>query len=280
MSHLSGNVVECSTKRLISASLALAFWAYCGSYAGEMRAASELQNSDSAPSISAETGAIEPAAFEGVNPVADDMPKLGEIEKTGPDGLSFYFNQLGTAIRQRLNIGLRVESTLTPWAEPWNYNAICHRMNQILIDAGISSKSMRIRMIAHAVVASGWRQQLWNYNAWGVQQGSWSGPWFIRSTQEVDDDGQYYMVWDAAWRSFSNWQEAIDDFTARISAKSNRDPYRQAYRYLKDPSYRADAAYWDALKAGRYYTAQHFTSKRFAILCWRVRNELRKGEEG
>ncbi|MCP4604555.1 MAG: hypothetical protein GY847_29205 [Proteobacteria bacterium] len=189
-------------------------------------------------------------------------------------GLPFFFVQLWDSISQILEISPRVESFLTQWAEPWNRREICHRMNAILTECGVESEQVRVRMTAHAIVASGWRQNIWNYNAWGVQLGSWTGPWYIRGTIEADDDGNYYSVHDAAWRSFSDWREAVRDYRNRISPASLRESYREAYRHLIDPSNRADAAYWESLRKGRYYTDQQFTKARFTILCNIVRREL------
>jgi len=265
-----------SARGFVSVTLALAFYAYCGSYAGEMRASSGPEES------------LDPAVHRGEDALAEqavdfDFTQAGfdsafdriEPDPRAADGVSFFFAQLNDHLNVALNISPRVESFLTPWAEPWNHHQICRRMNEILIENGVKSRQMRIRMIAHAIVASGWRQNVWNYNAWGVQQGSWDGPWYVRSTQEADDDGNLYTVWDAAWRSFESWEESIADYLSRISPDSPREPYRQAYRYAVDPNnFRADRLFWESLREGRYYTAQHFTTKRFAVLCSRVRQEL------
>jgi hypothetical protein len=169
---------------------------------------------------------------------------------------------------------VRVPPELTNWGEPWNHRDICARMDAILFECGVESAQARVRMIAHAIVASGWRQNVWNFNAWGVQLGSWDGPWFIKSTYEVNEYGDFYTVWTAAWRSFSSWQEAVEDYQRRISSGSKRDSYRTAYAYLNDPDPWADISFWSALKEGRYYTDHRFTGRKFAVLCKRVRQEL------
>lgn len=162
----------------------------------------------------------------------------------------------------------------TQWGTPWNHEELCRNMNSILVDAGVESGEARVRMIAHAIVASGWRQNVWNYNAWGVQQGSWRGPYYEMPTVEIDENGNIHEVPNAAWRSFESWQQAVDDFHARISPDSQRPSYRQAYRHLMNPSRKADAVYWSALGDGNYYTAQHFDKKKFAMLCWGIREIL------
>jgi hypothetical protein len=260
----------------VSAVLALAFFAYCGSYAGEMRASSDREAAIEPVEHTSDDALPDPSIdFDFTETQSDAEIVQIEREQGAADGLSFFFAQLNGVLNTTLNISPRVESVLTPWAEPWNHGQICRRMNEILIENGVESRQMRIRMIAHAIVASGWRQNVWNYNAWGVQQGSWTGPWYVRSTQEADDDGNLYTVWDAAWRSFESWEESIGDYLSRISPDSPREPYRQAYRYAVDPNnFRADKLFWDSLREGRYYTAQHFTTIIFATLCGRVRQEL------
>jgi len=173
---------------------------------------------------------------------------------------------------------IRVAPVLTQWGEPWNREQICVEMNRILKANHIQSKQTRVRMIAHAIVASGWRQKVWNYNAWGVQQGSWKGPWFKMSTQERDKNGRIYDVFNAGWRSFSGWSEAIRDYQNRISPKSKRPSYRQAHRALSHPHKRADLAFWNALSDGNYFTNRQFTPKKFAMVCNIVRRELARQE--
>ncbi len=173
---------------------------------------------------------------------------------------------------------IRVAPVLTQWGEPWNRQEICIEMDRILKDNNIQSKEMRVRMIAHAIVASGWRQKVWNYNAWGVQQGSWQGPWFKMSTQEQDKNGRTYDVFNAGWRSFSGWRESIRDYQNRISPTSKRPSYRQAHRALIHPHRRADLAFWNALSEGNYFTNRQFTPKKFAMVCNIVRRELTRQE--
>ncbi len=187
--------------------------------------------------------------------------------------LSFSFSPLELAHGEP-DVPQEVKPHNTRWGTPWNHEELCRNMNAILVDAGVESGAARVRMIAHAIVASGWRQNVWNYNAWGVQRGSWYGPYYEMYTEEIDEDGNVHEVPDAAWRSFESWRQAVDDFYARINPDSPRPSYRQAYRHLMNPSRKADAVYWSALGDGNYYTAQHFDKKKFAMLCWGVREIL------
>ena len=124
-----------------------------------------------------------------------------------------------------------------------------------------------MRMIAHSIVASGWRQNVWNYNAWGVQQGSWEGPFYTMNTVETDENGNDVPVEDARWRAFGGWDEAVADFRNRINPDSRRPSYRQAHNHLYSTKPGASAAYWAALGDGNYYTARHFSDKKFGALC-------------
>jgi len=211
------------------------------------------------------------------------LPRLSIYEERpftltlGADArLSFSFSPLELATREELYVPTEVKPHKTRWGTPWNHEDLCRNMNAILAGAGVSSFAARVRMIAHAIVASGWRQNVWNYNAWGVQQGSWRGPYYEMYTEELDEDGNVHKVPDAAWRSFESWGQAVDDFHARINPDSPRPSYRQAYRHLMNPSRKADSVYWSALGDGNYYTARHFDKKKFAMLCRGVREILSK----
>ncbi|MBN2530145.1 MAG: hypothetical protein JXR76_27385 [Deltaproteobacteria bacterium] len=172
---------------------------------------------------------------------------------------------------------LKVRPKRTPWAAAWDRESVVLKMNDILSSHGIASESVRVRMIAHAIVASGWKQNVWNFNAWGVRQGSWDKKWYEMPTFEEDDSGKMVFVEDASWRAFSNWEEAIRDYQQRISADSERPSYREAHRYLVSNavSFRHAKLFWESLGDGNYYTASNFTGAKFARLCGGVRAVLR-----
>ncbi len=170
----------------------------------------------------------------------------------------------------------KVKPVETPWAPAWDKEQIVRRLDQILQANGIASKNVRVRMIAHAVVASGWSQKIWNYNAWGVKQGGWEGSYYIMPTVEYDDAGNAVMLEHETWRSFNSWQEAIADFTSRIHPESDRPAWRAAHEFLtrEKVSVAAAVGYWESLGAGNYYTATKFTGEKFARLCATVRSCL------
>ena len=173
----------------------------------------------------------------------------------------------------------QVRPLKTNWATPGNHKEICSNMNAILLENGVESPRVRERMIAHAIVASGWRQSVWNYNAWGVQAGSWGGLWFTMNTIEEDVDGDAYLVRDASWRAFTGWDAAVEDYFNRIRPDSKRPSYRKAYKMLMSPDTKMDAEFWSALGEGNYYTAQQFKGMKFAILCGLVRRLLNETAE-
>ena len=169
---------------------------------------------------------------------------------------------------------LRVRPRKTAWGLPWDRRGLVFKLDRILEDNGVANPEARIKMISHAVVASGWRQNVWNYNAWGVQRGSWDGPFYEMFTVEMNDDGALVEVPDAQWRAFASWEDSVRDFNERITDTSQRPSYRQAYRHLVSDSRRSCAAYWSSLGDGNYYTADGFTPGKFAALCWYVRQML------
>lgn len=172
-----------------------------------------------------------------------------------------------------LDMTKQVKAVRTPWGEAWSHNELVIRMNAILEACGIAGSPQRVKMTAHAIFASGWRQNCFNYNAWGVKVGSWKGPWFSKGTQEATESGEYYSI-TAAWRAFSGWCEAVQDYTDRIGPDSWNQNYREASKFLPIPGEGADRDFWAALGAGGYYTDKQFGPQSFASLCSRVRSEL------
>jgi hypothetical protein len=171
-------------------------------------------------------------------------------------------------------MGQQIAPLKTPWGEAQNHSQIVLRMEALLTRYGIVTSDMRHRMTAHAIFASGWKQKVWHYNAWGVKRGSWLGDWYTMDTQEADASGAYYDVPEEGWRAFSSWRESIEDFLNRISPTSPREGYRAAYEHLVQPGKEHDALYWEALGSGGYYTDKAFKPADFANLVIRVRLEL------
>lgn len=166
----------------------------------------------------------------------------------------------------------KVPATLTRWGTPQDHTAICRNMNAILASCGVASAVVRRRMTAHAIVASGWKQNCWCHNAWGVKTGkSWTGDWYTMTTYEDDGTGTLYVVPNDAWRAFATWAEAVADFQKRISPSSSR--YADAYAALVDES-RSDSDYWAELGEAGYYTdTTSMTPGKFKKLCDRVASE-------
>ncbi len=169
---------------------------------------------------------------------------------------------------------IRVKPQLTQWGDPWDHSQLSRNMDSILLENGVKSFEKRVRMVAHAIVSSGWRQNVWHYNAWGVKRGSWDGQWYQMNTVEVDPSGLEIVVADEEWRAFRNWDESVKDYLRRITRESRRPSYRQAARHLASPDRRADVRFWRSLGEGNYYTTQKFSPGRFAALCFLVRQHL------
>jgi hypothetical protein len=171
-------------------------------------------------------------------------------------------------------MGTLIAAVKTPWGEANNHQELVLNMDALLKRYGIVNVDQRVRMIAHAIMASGWKQKIWHFNAWGVKKGSWKGDYYIMGTQEADDAGDLYSVPKAEWRAFTSWAQAIDDFLTRISPTSEREGYRQASAHLVMEGPEHDGQYWDALGAGGYYTDKKFKGEQFASIAKRVRTEL------
>lgn len=169
-------------------------------------------------------------------------------------------------------MGRKVAAVRTPWGTPQDHTELCRNMNAILASCGVTSATVRRRMTAHAIVASGWAQKVWCHNAWGVKTGkSWSGDYYLMTTQEDDGSGTLYTVPNDAWRAFAGWQAAVDDFRARISPTSSR--YAKAHAALVSEQV-SDEEYWKQLGLAGYYTdTTNMTPGKFGSLCDRVAKE-------
>jgi flagellum-specific peptidoglycan hydrolase FlgJ len=173
---------------------------------------------------------------------------------------------------------MKVPAVKTAWATAWDHHAIVVNFDGILRACAVFGDHVRRRLTAHAIVASGWRQAVWNHNPWGVKAGSsWAGDWYEMNTQEDDGTGQLYDVPNDAWRSFPNWAAAVRDQSARISPSSSR--YKLAHAALVDAS-RPDSDYWAELGRAGYYTdTTNMTPSKFGSLCSRVNLELETATE-
>lgn len=177
-----------------------------------------------------------------------------------------------------LDLSKQVQPVKTPWGEAWNHNELVLHMNAILMACGIDNEPQRIKMTAHAIFASGWKQNCWHYNAWGVKIGTWKGNWYTMGTLEADQNGEYYST-TASWRAFGSWCEAVQDYLDRIGPDSWNQSYRNAWGYMQVEGAEADSQFWAALGDGGYYTDQQFGPDKFASLCDRVRQELASATE-
>jgi flagellum-specific peptidoglycan hydrolase FlgJ len=139
-------------------------------------------------------------------------------------------------------------------------------MDRILFDLGVGDSWVRRRLTAHAIVASGWKQNVWHFNAWGVQRGkSWAGDFYVMGTKEIEDGAEVYHA-SQEWRAFESWEAALDDTLARAKANAGR------WATLHDAS-APDGDYWAATKAAGYFTAALDVSF-FESICRRVSKEI------
>jgi hypothetical protein len=129
-----------------------------------------------------------------------------------------------------------------------NHAAIVRAIDRVLADCGISSAVARRRMAEHAILASGWKQNIFHYNAWGVKRGrGWEGDWFSARSWEIVDGERVDIVGE--WRAFRNWQESVDDYLGRLATPR--------YRAAQDALYSetvGDEEYFRALRSCGYFT--------------------------
>jgi len=167
-------------------------------------------------------------------------------------------------------MGIQVKAVHTPWADAQDHKAIIENMNAILIDAGVTIPGMRRKMIAHSIIACGWKQKCWNHNAWAVKTGKrWTREFYLMDTKE-EINGELVDVPNDAWRSFDSWGEAITDYLGRIGPDGPFESYREGGAILRDPL-GDDKTFWTTI-ASKYATdTKNFADGTgFASICARV----------
>ena len=159
----------------------------------------------------------------------------------------------------------------TPIGEAWNHRQLVTRYDALLRRLSVGPPNFVNILIAHSLVAVGWRQNIWWYNAWGAQVGKWTGNWYTKRTKE-EADGVEYEVPNQRWRAFKDWRQATQDTLERIGPTSWNAAYTAAWRIAFDGGSAAD--YWEQLGVGGYYTSTAFTPAKFQSLHDRVVSEL------
>lgn len=146
-------------------------------------------------------------------------------------------------------MGVEVKRIATPWASPRDHVAIATRGDLLLRALGESRKHVRDRALAHAIMASGWRQTQQNHNVWKVKRGSWPGDWYVQSTVE-HVDGKLVPEVGTRWRSYDSWAQAWSDYPV-----VHADRYAAAREALFDPDPSATDRFQAALATAGYWTA-------------------------
>lgn len=165
-------------------------------------------------------------------------------------------------------MGALVAKVETPWATARDHDAIILNMDRILRGAWIDAAHVRRRMIAHSIVASGWRQSCQNFNVWKVKRGGWGGDWYVSSTTE-EIGGKVVVEHGTKWRSYASYADAINDYPIWHSSR-----YRRACDLLRDAG-AADSDFWAELgKAGYYSDTHNMKPANFGSICARVRRTL------
>lgn len=147
-------------------------------------------------------------------------------------------------------MGALVKAVHTPWALPWDHRKIILNFDGVLRNCGVKSAVVRRRMTINAVTASGWKQNCFCYNAFGVQLGGWRGDYFVTNTFEYED-GVKVHIEKQPWRAFDNFFHAVSDWLSRMQ---NYERYEVAWKHIADESV-TDGEWWVMMGKGGYYTA-------------------------
>lgn len=162
----------------------------------------------------------------------------------------------------------KIEAIRTPWGD--DHKSIRLNMLALLERYGIAESYVRERVTAHAILASGWKQNCFNHNAWGVKRGSWAGNYVVLSTYE-EINKERIKVEGAEWRAFDNWRSAIDDYFKRINVENNR--YSSAAKALYSRLIDCDKTFFDQLRVAGYFTDTGMSAGEFQSIVNGIRDE-------
>jgi len=161
----------------------------------------------------------------------------------------------------------QVAAIATPWAKAWDHAAVCVNMDRILEVEGIEEEHVRRRLTAHAIVASGWRQNVHAFNVWKVKLGKAAMDYYVGDTVE-EKDGATYTEKGTKWRAYDSFGAALSDHPVFSMSR-----YAAAKVALLDAA-RPDGDYWKELgKAGYYTDTMNIHPPDFASICHRVATE-------
>lgn len=166
--------------------------------------------------------------------------------------------------------GKELKPIKTPWGPPWEHRILCTRMDALLRRLGVEDPA-RTRLHALAYQASGWRQNVWHFNAWGTKRGSWPGEWYTLSTWEDDGSGNMIPVKAAEWRAFTGWAEALVDTWERLTRHPRyaaRSGVALVSRHMSDDDF------FKALGLDGYYTDTTKPPTYFSGITSKIRREL------
>ncbi len=174
-------------------------------------------------------------------------------------------------------MGQRVPIVLTPWAPPLDHAAIVVNLDAALRAEGVEELHVRRRLIAHAVIACGWKQGdtskgatggPYNWNLWKSKLGGSSGDYYVHNTEE-EKDGETVKELGTKWRAYDSIGAALADY--RVWHLSR---YAKAKAALLDPE-TSDLEVGKELQAAGYWTATSGAAA-FAGVCSRVGVEMKK----
>jgi hypothetical protein len=171
-----------------------------------------------------------------------------------------------------LDMTKQVRVNNAPWAKvapPKDYKGVSLNLWGMLHSAGFTKPVQVRKMIAHAIMASGWMQRnAWNHNYWKMKTGrNWPGNWFAKKSPE-NINGKLVLK-GSTWRHYDNPKGGIDGYWNFINKLIR---YRESLAILTNESIPEDE-FWRQLGLDGWYNGP-FKAGDFQSVANRVKREI------
>ena len=170
-----------------------------------------------------------------------------------------------------------VDKKPTPWAKAHDHDDVVLKgwalVNRLVPES--YSKMARIKILAHAIFASGCRQGTYNFNVWRIKQGSgWGSGLYKKEVYQSgtteEKDGEDIWVAGEVWRAYDSYEAGFADYSMLLGF----DKYQKAFDALHDDDI-DPGTFANMLKACGYWTSTREVKFTFNSISRRIVNTLK-----